>query len=257
MQKILGCIRKAVQLYDLIEDGDRIAVAISGGKDSLVMLQGLAEYKRFAGIDYSLTAITIDPCFDGIEGDYSAVRRLCDKLEVSYTVEKTDIARIIFDIRKENNPCSLCAKMRRGALHELAKSLGCNKMALGHNNDDVVETFIMNLFNVGQIDCFAPKSYLTRRDLTVIRPLCLASEAQVRAAAKHAGIEIVKSKCPADKHTQRQEIKDWLYARERVDKGFIIRLFGAMHRADINGWGFPKDKENKKNNKNTDKMLNE
>lgn len=243
MQKILGCIRKAVQLYNLIEDGDHVAVAISGGKDSLVMLQGLAEFKRFAGIDYSLTAITIDPCFDGIEGDYSAVQRLCDKLKIPYVVEKTDIAKIVFDIRKEKNPCSLCAKMRRGALHELTKSLGCNKLALGHNNDDVVETFIMNLFREGRIACFAPKSYLTRRDLTVIRPLCLASEAQVRAAAKHEGVEIVKSKCPADKHTKRQEAKDWLYAREKEDKGFIIRLFGAMHRADVNGWGFPEDKK--------------
>lgn len=243
MQKILGCIRKAVQLYNLIENGDRIAVAISGGKDSLVMLQGLAEFKRFAGIDYSLTAVTIDPCFDGAAGDYSLVRGMCERLDIPYIVEKTDIAKIVFDIRKEKNPCSLCAKMRRGALHELAKSLGCNKLALGHNNDDVVETFIMNLFREGRIACFAPKSYLTRRDLTVIRPLCLASEAQVRAAVKHEHMEIVKSKCPADKHTKRQEAKDWLYAREREDKGFIIRLFGAMHRADINGWGFPEDKK--------------
>ena len=243
MQKILGCIRKAVQFYDLIEDGDKVAVAISGGKDSLVMLQGLAEFRRFAGIDYSLEAITIDPCFDGTEGDYSAVERLCEKLGVPYTVEKTDIAKIVFDIRKEKNPCSLCAKMRRGALHELSKSLGCNKLALGHNNDDVVETFIMNLFGEGRIACFAPKSYLSRRDLTVIRPLCLASEAQVRAAVKHTGIEVVKSKCPADKHTRRQDVKDWLYARERQDKGFIIRLFGAMRRADLNGWGFLTDKE--------------
>ncbi|MDE6580243.1 MAG: tRNA 2-thiocytidine(32) synthetase TtcA, partial [Ruminiclostridium sp.] len=129
MQKILGCIRKAVQFYNLIEDGDKVAVAISGGKDSLVMLQGLAEFRRFAGIDYSLEAITIDPCFDGIEGDYSVVERLCEKLGVPYTVEKTDIAKIVFDIRKEKNPCSLCAKMRRGALHELSKSLGCNKLA--------------------------------------------------------------------------------------------------------------------------------
>lgn len=242
MQKVLGSIRKAVQIYNLIEDGDHIAVAISGGKDSLVMLQGLSEFRRFAGIEYTLTAITIDPCFDGIAGDYSAVKKLCDKFGVPYVVEKTDIARIVFDIRKEKNPCSLCAKMRRGALHELAKSLGCNKLALGHNNDDVVETFIMNLFREGRIACFAPKSYLTRRDLTVIRPLCLAPEAQVRMAAKHEEIEIVTSKCPADKHTKREEAKKWLYAREREDKGFIIRLFGAMHRADVNGWGFPEDK---------------
>lgn len=249
MQKILGSIRKAVQTYKLIEDGDHVAVAVSGGKDSLVMLQGLSEYHRFAGIDYKLTALTIDPCFNGKSGDYSAVQRLCDKLDIPYVIEKTDIATVVFDIRKEKNPCSLCAKMRRGALHERAKSLGCNKLALGHNNDDVVETFIMNLFREGRIACFAPKSYLTRRDLTVIRPLCLAPEAQVRVAAKHEGIEIVKSVCPADTHTKRQETKDWLYSMERQDKGFIIRLFGAMHRADICGWGFPEDKETKKNEK--------
>lgn len=247
MQKVLGSIRKAVQTYNLIENGDHIAVAVSGGKDSLVMLQGLKEFQRFAGIDYKLTALTIDPCFNGEPGDYSAVQSLCDRMEIPYIIEKTDIATIVFDIRKEKNPCSLCAKMRRGALHERTKALGCNKLALGHNNDDVVETFIMNLFRVGQIACFAPKSYLTRRDLTVIRPLCLAPEAQVRMAAKHAGLEIVKSKCPADTHTKRQETKDWLRAMEKTDKGFTIRLFGAMHRADINGWGFPEDKNKKTN----------
>lgn len=242
MQKILGCIRKAAEYYDLIEEGDHIAVAVSGGKDSLVMLQGLAEYRRFAGVNYSLTAITIDPCFNDEKGNYSAVQALCGKLGVPYAIEETYIAKVVFDIKKENNPCSLCAKMRRGALHEKAKELGCNKLALGHNNDDVVETFIMNLFLGGKLKCFAPKDYLQRRDLTVIRPLCLASEAQVRIAAKHENLNIVQSKCPMDKHTKRQEIKDWLYSMEKQDKGFTIRLFGAMHRADLNGWGFPKDK---------------
>lgn len=241
MQKILGCIRKANEYYGLIDEGDRIAVAVSGGKDSLVMLQGLAEYRRFAGVNYSLVAITVDPCFNGEKGDYSAVQRLCDKFNVPYVYEETYIAKVVFDIKKENNPCSLCAKMRRGALHEKAKELGCNKLALGHNNDDVVETFIMNLFLGGRLKCFAPRDYLQRRDLTVIRPLCLASEAQVRMAAKHENLEIVQSKCPMDKHTKRQEIKDWLRSMEKQDKGFTIRLFGAMHRFDLNGWGFPKD----------------
>lgn len=237
MQKILGCIRKAVGLYDLIEDGDHIAVAVSGGKDSLVMLQGLAEFHRFAGIDYTLTAVSADNRFGGKETDFSPVKRLCEKLNVPYVIVPTDIAAVVFDIRKESNPCSLCAKMRRGALHDAAKKLGCNKLALGHNNDDVVQTFIMNLFQVGQIKCFSPKSYLTRRDLTVIRPLCLAPEKQVIYAARRNNIEIVTSPCPADKHTKREEYKNWLNEMEKKDKGFKIRLFGAMCRANISGWG--------------------
>ena len=237
MQKILGCVRKAVQQYGLIQDGDSIAVAVSGGKDSLVLLKALAEYRRFSPEKYDLTAITVDSRFNGAETDYSAVKALCGGLEIPYIIEPTDIARIVFDIRKEQNPCSLCAKLRRGALHGCAKSHGCNKLALGHNNDDVIETFIMNLFQTGSISCFSPKSYLSDRDITVIRPLCLASEKQVVSAAKRNALPIVKSPCPADKNTKRQETKEWLGSMERSDKGFKLRIFGAMQRADISGWG--------------------
>ena len=237
MQKILGYVRKAVQQYGLIQDGDSIAVAVSGGKDSLVLLKALAEYRRFSPEKYDLTAITADPRFNGTEADYSAVKALCDGLGILYIIEPTDIAKIVFDIRKEQNPCSLCAKLRRGALHGCAKAHGCNKLALGHNNDDVIETFIMNLFQTGSISCFSPKSYLTDRDITVIRPLCLAPEKQVISAAKRNALNIVKSPCPADKHTKRQETKEWLDGMERTDKGFKLRIFGAMQRADISGWG--------------------
>lgn len=249
MQKILGYIRKAVQQYDLIQNGDRIAVAVSGGKDSLVLLKALSEYRRFSPAKYDLTAITADPRFGGADGDYSAVQTLCNELEVPYIVEPTDIANIVFDIRKEQNPCSLCAKLRRGALHACAKAHGCSKLALGHNNDDVIETFIMNLFQTGSISCFSPKSYLPDRDITVIRPLCLAPEKQVISAARRSNLPIVISSCPADKHTKRQETKDWLTAMERADKGFKLRIFGAMQRADISGWGIPQDKPEQNENK--------
>ena len=243
MQKILGYVRKAVQQYDLIQTGDHIAVAVSGGKDSLVLLKALSEYRRFSPARYDLTAITIDPRFNDADGDYSAVQTLCHDLRVPYIIEPTDIAKIVFDVRKEQNPCSLCAKLRRGALHGCAKAHGCNKLALGHNNDDVIETFIMNLFQTGSISCFSPKSYLPDRDITVIRPLCLAPEKQVISAAKRNALSIVKSACPADKHTKRQDTKDWLTSMERSDKGFKLRIFGAMQRANVSGWG---DNQNNK-----------
>lgn len=244
MQKILGYVRKAVQQYGLIQDEDHIAVAVSGGKDSLVLLKALSEYRRFSPVKYELTAITADPRFNDTDGDYTLVQTLCNDLQIPYIIESTDIAKIVFDIRKEQNPCSLCAKLRRGVLHSCAKSHGCNKLALGHNNDDVIETFIMNLFQTGSISCFAPKSYLTNRDITVIRPLCLAPERQVVSAAKRNDLKIVTSSCPADKHTKRQETKEWLDSMERSDKGFKLRIFGAMCRADVSGWGFSQYKQN-------------
>ena len=242
MQKILGYMRKAIQDFSLIEDGDRVAVGVSGGKDSLVLLSGLCLLKRFIGIDYEVVAITIDPAFNGVKGDYSAVAQLCEKYGVSYHIEYTNIGEVVFDIRKETHPCSLCAKMRRGALHETAKRLGCNKLALGHNMDDAIETFMMNLFVEGRIGIFAPKSYLSRRDLTVIRPLGLAPEKEVRSAAKRNELEIVKSKCPADGFTKRQEMKEILSKEEKLDRGIKDRIFGAIRRFDLNGWASPEMK---------------
>ena len=144
MQKILGYMRKAIQEFDLIRDGDKIAVGVSGGKDSLVLLKGLVLLKRFIGIDYDVVAITLDPRFGGIDGDYSEVQKLCDELGVPYILKRTDIGVIVFDIRKEEHPCSLCARMRRGGLHDAAIEAGCNKIALGHHYNDAVETFMMN-----------------------------------------------------------------------------------------------------------------
>ncbi len=238
MQKILGYMRKAIQEFDLIQNGDKIAVGVSGGKDSLVLLKGLVMLKRFIGIDYEVIAVTLDPKFYGVEGDYSSVQELCDELGIQYVLKRTQIGEIIFDVRKEPNPCSLCARMRRGALHDAAKEYDCNKIALGHHYDDAVETFVMNLFNEGRVGCFSPKSYLSRKDLTLIRPLVFAPEKEVRKASVHADLKVVKSKCPADGHTSREKTKEFLREKEREDDGFTYRLFGAMRRAGIDGWGY-------------------
>lgn len=231
-------MRKAIQEFDLIQNGDKIAVGVSGGKDSLVLLEGLVRLKRFIGIDYEVTAITLDPRFGGTDGDYSSVEKMCQRLGVDFILKRTHIGEIVFDIRHETNPCSLCARMRRGALHDAAKEAGCNKIALGHNYDDAVETFVMNLFNEGRLGCFAPKSYLSRKDITMIRPLVFAPEKEVRNAAKRSGLEVVKSKCPADGHTSREETKRFLAERNKADKGFSDRIFGAVRRAGLDGWGY-------------------
>lgn len=237
MQKILGYMRKAIQDYDLIHDGDRICVGVSGGKDSVVLLNGLIMLRRFIGIDYELVAVTLDPHFNGEDGDYSAIEELCTKNGIEYHVIPTQIGEIIFDVRKEPNPCSLCARMRRGALHDATLSFGCNKIALGHNYDDAVETFVMNLFTEGRIGCFSPVSYLSRKKIHLIRPLVYATERDIRRAAQKNELPIVKSKCPADGHTNRQKTKDFIADMERNDHGFKDRLFGAMKRANVDGWG--------------------
>lgn len=237
MQKMLGYMRKAIQKYNLIQEGDRVAVGVSGGKDSLVLLRGLHLLRRFIGIEYSLLCITLDPCFGGSPGDYSAVEALCNEMDIPFKLIDTQIGEIVFNVRKEKNPCSLCAKMRRGALHEAAKSEGCNKLALGHHFDDAVETFLMNLFIEGRIGCFSPKSYLDRRDITIIRPMVLAPEKEVRRALGKLDVEIVKSKCPADGHTRRQQMKEFIAQQNRTEPGFSDRIFGAMCRGNIDGWG--------------------
>ena len=238
MQKILGYMRKAITEFDLIQNGDRVAVGVSGGKDSVVLLLGLIRLKQFIGIDFEIVAITLDPQFGGVPGDYTVIEEMCREHNIEYILERTHIGEIVFDIRKEPNPCSLCARMRRGALHDAAKTANCNKIALGHHYNDAVETFMMNLFIEGRIGCFSPKSYLSRKDLWLIRPLVFAPESAIKSAAKRNNLEVVKSKCPADGHTKREEMKNFLWEREREDDGFTDRIFGAMRRSGIDGWGF-------------------
>ena len=237
MQKMLGYMRKAIQEFDMISDGDVIAVGVSGGKDSLVLLNGLVLLRRFIGIDYRVVSITLDPQFGGIPGNYQPIADLCHELDVECHIIPTHIGEIVFDVRKEPNPCSLCARMRRGALHDAAKEYGCNKIALGHHFNDAVETFIMNLFNEGRIGCFSPVSYLSRKDITLIRPMVFAPEKEVRKAALKNELNIVKSKCPADGHTNREVTKNFIAEMDKKSRGFSDRIFGAMRRSGIDGWG--------------------
>ncbi len=236
MQEIMGYIRRAVEEYRMIEDGDTVAVGVSGGKDSVALLAGLAGVRRFIGIDFTLKAVTLDNCFNGEEGDFSPIADLCGSLGVEYILRRTDIGQIIFGERGESNPCSLCARMRRGVLHDTAKANGCNKIALGHHFDDAVETFLMNLFNEGRIGCFSPVSYLSRKDLTMIRPLIFATEREVRNAVNRAGLPVVKSKCPVDGCTERQWTKDFLHDMEKTHPGITKRIFGAIRRGHVSGW---------------------
>lgn len=236
MQKLLSYMRSACQQYEMIKDGDRIAVGVSGGKDSIALLAAMANLRKFYPEKFELIAITLDPRFGGEDGDYSAIEKLCEELEVEYIVKRTQLAEVIFDIRKESNPCSLCARMRRGALHDAAIASGCNKIALGHHLDDVAETFIMNLFNGGTLDCFMPVTYLSRKDLHMIRPMIFARESDCARVVRKANLPIVKSKCPADGTTERQEVKEFLDSLEKKYGSVRHKILGAMQRKEINGF---------------------
>ncbi|WP_040198403.1 tRNA 2-thiocytidine biosynthesis TtcA family protein [Candidatus Soleaferrea massiliensis] len=233
MQALLGYMRKAILDYELIEDGDHIAVGVSGGKDSVALLVGLSRLRRFIGIGYRLTAVTLDMQMDGSPTDFSSIERLCEELDVPYLIKRSEIGDIIFGVRKEKNPCSLCARMRRGSLHDLAKEHGCNKIALGHHYNDVTETFLMNLFNEGRVGCFSPKSYLSRKDLTLIRPMVYVPEKEIVSAVNRNHLPVVKSRCPADGHTERQWTKEFLNELEQSHPGVTSRIFGAIKRGHV------------------------
>lgn len=203
MQKILSTLRKAVEKYRLIDDGDKIAVGLSGGKDSLVLLKALKMYQRFSPVKFDLVAITVD-IYSGRE-DYSHLKKFCDELGVEFFVEKTDIHDVVFEIRKESNPCSLCAKMRRGALNTACNRLGCNKLALGHHLQDVIETFFLSLLYEGRLSTMKPKSFMSKTKITLIRPLYLTSERTIRSVSKDFPVK--KSICPADQDSKRQDVE--------------------------------------------------
>lgn len=234
IEHILSHVRKAVEEYDMIEDGDRIAVGISGGKDSLTLLCALAKLKRFLPVKYDVVGITVDMGFEN--ADFSKIQLLCDELEVPFKVIKTDIYEIIFNVRKEKNPCSLCARMRRGALHDACIEAGYNKIALGHHFDDVVETFMLNLFFEGRIGSFRPVTYLSRKQITMIRPLIYTHEKEIKSFAKMAGLPVIKSPCPADGNTERAKMKDYLATFDKEHPGLYHRIVGAIQRGEIDGF---------------------
>ena len=233
MQKMMGLVRRCVDDYKMIEAGDRIAVGVSGGKDSLVLLVLLAGLKKYFNKPFELEAITIDM---GLGMDYSAVQALCDKWEVPYTIIKTEIAPIIFDHRKEKNPCSMCSKMRRGALNQAIVDKGFNKLALGHHYDDAVETFVMSLLFEGRISCFQPVTNLDRTGVIQIRPMLYIHERTVDNFAKRMDLPVIENRCPVDKETKREEVKQLVYNLSQTYPDLKERIFGAMQRFPLPEW---------------------
>ncbi len=234
LQQVMSRVRKAVDDYQMIEEGDRIAVGISGGKDSLTLLYALHGLMRFYPKKFELHAVTVDLGFDNL--NLEQIKELCAKLEVPYTIVKTDIAQIIFDERKEENPCSLCAKMRKGALNQAIREAGCNKVAYAHHKDDVIETMLMSLIFEGRIHTFSPVTYLDRMNLTVIRPLMYMDEVDVIGFVHKYNVPVVKSPCPADGNTRREYVKDLLRSINLETPGVKERMFTAITNSGIRGW---------------------
>lgn len=234
LQKLLSYVRRAVEDYHMIDEGDKIAVGVSGGKDSICLLIALKHLQHFYPKHFELEAITVSLGLPG--ASYEDIHALCESIGVNYTVVNTDIGQIIFHERKEKNPCSLCAKMRKGALNDAAEKLGCNKVALGHNRDDVVETFFMSLFYEGRINCFAPVSFLDRKQLYSIRPLMYVPEGEAKSFVQKSNLNIVKNPCLADGNTKRQETKELLAELAGNYDHLQEKVFGAIKRSQIKGW---------------------
>ena len=231
MQKMMGLVRRCVEDYNMISPGETVAVGVSGGKDSLVLLQLLAGLREYS--DFELEALTIDM---GLGMDYAPVRDFCEKLNVPYTVVPTQIGPIVFDHRKEKNPCSMCSKMRRGALNQAILDRGIRKIALGHHYDDAVETFVMSLIYEGRISCFQPVTDLDRTGVIQIRPMLYIHERTVDNFATRMALPVVENRCPVDKNTKREEIKQLVYDLSRTYPDLKERIFGAMQRLPLPEW---------------------
>lgn len=234
LQQLLSYTRRALDDYSMIDDGDKIAIGISGGKDSLTLLYALHGLKRFYPKKFDIHAVTVDLGYKDF--DLSPIIALCNELKVPYTIVKTDIGKIIFDDRKESSPCSLCAKMRKGALNEKVKELGCNKVAYAHHTDDIVETMILSMIFEGRFYSFSPKTYLDRMDLTVIRPLMYVKEVDVIGFQNKYNLPVVKNPCKIDGHTKRQFAKDLIAQLNREHPGAKDRMFRAILNGNIQGW---------------------
>ena len=234
MNKILSLVRRCVEDYDMIQAGDRVAVGVSGGKDSLTLLAALARLREFYPRPFTVEAITLDLGIPGM--DFGPVAAWCRELDVPYTVVPTEINRIIFELRKEKNPCSMCAKMRRGALHNAMAERGLTKIALGHHHDDAVETFFMSLIYEGRLSCFQPVTFLDRTGITQSRPLLYCSESMIAHTAQRLAFPVVHNPCPADGATRRQEMKELVYELNGRYPGLKNRVFGAMQRLPLPTW---------------------
>ena len=233
LQRVMSYVRRAIDEYHMIQDGDKIAVGISGGKDSLTLLCALSGLRRFYPAHFEFTAVTADLGFGNL--DLSAVDRLCRELDVPYRVVKTDIAEIVFEKRQEDNPCSLCAKMRKGALNQALQEMGCRKMAYAHHRDDIIETMLLSLIYEGRFHTFSPVTYLDRTQITVIRPLIYMNEADVIGFVNKNKLPVVKSPCPVDGHTRREYVKQLLKQINLENPGVKDRMFTAIQNGLLKG----------------------
>ena len=238
MNKILSYVRRCVEDYDMIQAGDRVAVGVSGGKDSITLLAALARLREFYPKPFTVEAFTLDMGHvDGGEGmDFAPVAEYCRSIDVPFTLLKSEIHHIIFDLRKEKNPCSMCAKMRRGALHQAMADRGISKIALGHHYDDAVETFLLSLFYEGRISCFQPVTYLSRMGITQIRPMLYVGEKAIEHFKERMDLPVVENRCPADKSTKRQEVKELLAILQQRYPDLKTKIFGGMQRLPLPEW---------------------
>ena len=234
LNEFTGTVRRAVDDYDMIQEGDKVAVGVSGGKDSMLLLLALNHLKSFYPKPFELSAVTIELGFEGM--DFTPVKDMCAELDIPYACLKTDIKEIVFDVRKEDNPCSLCAKMRRGALNDYLRQNGIGKLALGHHFDDAVETFMMSLLFEGRISCFRPVTYLDRSGITQIRPLVYCGEQKIANLAAQLNVPVVENPCPQDKASKRWEIKQMLKTMSADYPDMKSKIFGAMQRQPLPGW---------------------
>lgn len=234
MKKIISHIRRAIEDYNMIEDGDRVAVGISGGKDSLVLAGALAQLSRYYPKKFTVIGLTLDM---GYDADYSAIKKYCGEYGIEHKVKYTNIKEVVFDYRNEKNPCSLCAKMRRGALNDFAIEEGCKRVALGHHNDDVLETFMLSLIYEGRVSCFSPVTYLDRTGIFQIRPMIYTAERDIRGVVRRLGVPVLHNPCPANGVTKRQDMKELIASLDKeTTPGLKRRMFTAVQNSKIDGW---------------------
>ncbi len=233
-QQLLSRIRQAIDKYHMIEENDSICVGISGGKDSLTLLYALAKLKDFYPIPFIVKAITIDLGFEN--NDFSKISDYCESLGIEYHIEKTQIAQIVFEERKESNPCSLCAKMRKGSLNEIIKQMGCNKVAYAHHKDDVIETMMLSMLYEGRFHTFSPVTYLDKSDVTIIRPMIYMNESEVIGFVNKYNLPVLKSACPVDGYTKREYVHELIRQLNHENPGVKNRMFTAIEESYLDGW---------------------